>query len=184
MSSENSKRSEKTTKAAPKDFEKPKRIHPCDLIELNKMAELLELDVNQMRARRERKGNDICIVSTTEIGQKGKEQDIFFFNLLINSNGKADYKKGISEMLAEGTLLIPAGPDEGKYMPLKQVEGLGGEAFVYSAAHFTALIFEKNNQYRYTMTLYKNVANSDIFNGLDQDSGELEEALIELAKSM
>ncbi len=181
---EGSKTSKKTVPADKKDFEKPKQIHPCDLIDLNDMAEMLNLDVNQMSARRERKNNPVCIVSTTEFAKGGKEQDIFFFNLLINSNGQQNYEQGIASMLSAGSMEIPAGPDKGKFMPLKEVNDLGGKGFVYSAAHYSALIFQKNNQYQYTMTLYKDVADSDIFNGLNANSQQLESWLIELARSM
>lgn len=184
QSPESTNSTETGVKTQKKEFEKPKQFHPCDLIELNTMAKMLDLDVSKMRARRENMGNGVCIVSTSELAKAGKEQDIFFFNLLINSNGQEEYAQGISNMLAEGSLEIPAGPDKGKFKSLREVQDLGGKAFVYSAAHFSALIFEKNNQYRYTMTLYKDVPDSDIFNGLSEDSQQLEEWLIEMARSI
>jgi hypothetical protein len=101
----------------------------------------------------------------------------------LNSTGKKNFKEHIDSMLSRGRLEISEGPQKGKFVPLKIVD-LGDNGFVYSTAHQSTLVFQKDNQYQYTMTLYRNVPESDVFNGLNKDSPVLEACLVALAKSM
>ena len=158
--------------------------HPCDLLDLEEVSGILGLDNSKITAEKENIGNDVCMWNTTEISEEGEQTLVLHFDLMKSEDGFPNFENQITSMITSGTFEVPAGPDKGEQVPVKEVAGIGDKAAIYSASNYTTLIYHSGNQTRHTITLYRNVPDSPVFDGLNHTSEELEEKLTLIAKSI
>ena len=159
--------------------------HPCDLLNVEKIADILGLDANQIESLREDFSNmQTCTMSSTELNEEGEKVDFLNLTITEDEDGSFDFENAIKNQLDNKTIRVPAGPDKGKDVPVKSVEGLGGFGVMHSAAHYSVLNFNEGKSKRYSLTLYRKIPGNFVFDGLEGNSEKLEAYLVEIAKSL
>ncbi|HKK89740.1 MAG TPA: hypothetical protein VJ917_12885 [Saprospiraceae bacterium] len=159
--------------------------HACDLLDVNKIADILGLDANQIESLREDFSNmQTCMMSSTELSEEGDKVDFLNLTITEDDDGSFDFENAIKYQLDNKTIRVPAGPDKGKDVPLKSVEGLRGYGAMHSAAHYSVLNFNEGKSKRYSLTLYRKIPGNFVFDGIEGDSEELETYLVEIAKTL
>ena len=159
--------------------------HPCDLLDVEKVADILGLDANQIESLREDFSNmQTCTMSSTELNEEGEKVDFLNLTITEDGDGSFDFENAIKNQLDNKTIRVPAGPDKGIDVPVKSVEGLGGFGVMHSAAHYSVLNFNEGKRKRYSLTLYRKIPGNFVFDGIEGDSEKLEASLVKIAKSL
>lgn len=156
---------------------------PCAFLELEKMASILNLKVEDISLDN---GGTYCTGDASGIDKENQEKAIRFLYIdkFVSKNGRPNFESMMNTMINNNKFRIPAGPDKDKDVPTRKVEGIGDLAFIYSARNLSTLVYHFNNEIRFTLTLYRKVPGVKFADGFDMPTEELEAKVIELAKAM
>ena len=158
--------------------------HPCEFINQIKLASILNLEADQFVMEDDKRGQ-YCVIKTTEfVEENAAPIRLLYFDKMISKEGRPNFQKMMTMMINNNKMRIPSGPDKGKDVPTRKVEGIGDLAFVYSAVNFSTLVYHFNNEVRFTITLYRKLPDTSVPDGIEASTNELEEKLVEIAQSM
>lgn len=159
--------------------------HPCEQLDVDAFAGLIGQSADAIELRKEDLGNEICTGYLLGDNDDSNYDDllIFHFDFMKSKNGFPNFHEAIVNILEAGTFTIPAGMDKGKEVAIREVNA-GDKAYIYSAQDFTTLMMHRGNQTRYTLTFFRQVGDDGLYEGLNFSPGELEEKLVQLARTL
>jgi hypothetical protein len=160
------------------------RQHPCVYISAGTLASTFGLVADSIRLEKQDVGNSrMCLYTTTELNE-GEEESILSISILTSDNEKVDFAQGLENILQDGTISFPAGPDKGEVFPVTEVEDLGGPAFTYATPHLVGLSFVRGPSQRVGMFTYRKVPGNRGFQAFEEAPEVLARRLVELARKM